>query len=338
MLPCARKERRNLPRPAHAILSLLALLLLLGPAEGRELTRGERAYARTLGKLLELKPTKPRGLTSRSGAKGLQVGFLGLSVSRLHFSSKQAARKFARKRSREKNPRQRISLRKQEVLILRGTRLSNAAFARRAVSAAWKASANSPSVKGSSEGLLGPIAAKKEAKEAAPKPTEATKAGRADEPIPSPPPAKKPPPVEVIKIEFEHKVGDLGRVVQRGPARPSKSRVAKRIVRPDGLDLTGRWGNLGRGRINFRFTGQTKTSDSYEVLFMDFDRSTAPLVGVLTGRRLTLQAASGKGAIVTFVWRPSGAGGRFVRVGSPRGVLPRNTGTFWRSVSLAPKK
>ncbi|MBL4844561.1 MAG: hypothetical protein JKY65_03465 [Planctomycetes bacterium] len=308
-------------RSTYTILGVLALLLLAGSVDARELTQGERAYARTLGKLLKLRPTAPKALSSRSGSRGVKVAFLGLSVSRLHFSSAKAARKFAIKRSKGKNPRQRISLRKQEVLVLRGARLSNRAFARRAIAAAWDASVSSPSVVQAARGLLAPLGGKLVGKK---EPTLSSKPTLA--PLPPHPRLKKAPPSTLNLRRGPQFKTDLLGSPNRAPV------VARgRLANADGLDLRGSWETLGRGRIRFHFTGKTKVSNQYEVVFLDFDRPTPPLVGTLSGKRLTLRRASGGGATVTFIWSPSKAGGRFVRVGSPRGLLPSNTGAFWRS-------
>ncbi len=323
------------------VASLLGLCLVPSQAEAREPSSRERTYSRTLGKLLDLKPKGVKALTSKSGAQGVQVRFLGLDVTRLHFRSPQAARAFAKRRSREKSGRQRVGVRGQEILVLRGPRLSNAAFSKRALKAGWAASVRSPS-KPTKEGILGPLdaqEAKQEAEEASAK--LAAKPKRPSSPKSSPKGAPKtpiqrdpsqalvPPPIPGAELPT---VGEGPRRMRRigldpgvtpGPARGAPA--------ARGLDLSGRWQTLGRGRVTFRRTGQTKTAEVYEVLCVDFDRPCAPLVGSLVGRRLTLRSSAITSRQVEYLWTPGKVGGRFVRVSGSSELLPSGTTAFWRA-------
>lgn len=315
------------------VVSLLGLCLVSGRAEARELSKRERAYSRALGKLLDLKPKATKALTSKTGAQGVQVRFLGLDVTRLHFRSAQAARRFAKRRSREKSGRQRVALKGQEILVLRGPRLSNPLFSKRAVKAGWDASVRSPS-KPTKGGILGPLDAQ-EAKEAeaklARKPMRGTKTPKLRDPsqdlVAPPIPLADLPTVGGAAPVRSKRIGlDPGGT--RGPRKPAARRATR------GLDLSGRWQTLGRGQITFRRTGQTKTTELYEVLCVDFDRPCPPLVGSLAGRRLILRPADGKGRQVEYLWTPGKVGGRFVRVSGAPDLLPRGTNAFWQ----APKK
>lgn len=339
-----------MPRVVLLTAALLGLCLAPAQAGERKLSSRERAYARALGRLLDLKPKSVKPLTSKSGARGVQVRFLGLDVTRLHFRSGQAARRFAQRRSREKAGRQRVALRGQEILVLRGARLSNQAYATRAVKAGWDASPRSPS-KPSKGGLLGPLDARElEAKESEERAEAQVLAARRKRtrPAPKPSPGAKgapgkaprvaqeglvtPPSVEVEVPSVatgprqQRKIGlDAGLT----PGSQAQTTPAARPAR--GQDLQGRWATLGPGRIVFRRTGYTKDADLYEVLCLDFERPCAPLVGSLVGRRLTLRPASGKGQAVEYLWTPAKVGGRFVRLSGSRTLLPSGTNAFWRA-------
>ena len=324
------------------VASLLGLCLVPSQAEAREPSSRERTYSRTLGKLLDLKPKGVKALTSKSGAQGVQVRFLGLDVTRLHFRSPQAARAFAKRRSREKSGRQRVGVRGQEILVLRGPRLSNAAFSKRALKAGWAASVRSPS-KPTKGGILGPLDAQEAEKEAEKEAEEASARLAAKPKRPSS--AKGAPKTPILRDPSQDLVpppipGAELPTVGEGPRRMRRigldpgaapGSAARRTPAARGLDLNGRWETLGRGRITFRRTGQTKTAEVYEVLCVDFDRPCAPLVGSLVGRRLTLRSADGKGRQAEYLWTPAKIGGRFVRVSGSRELLPRGTNAFWRA-------
>jgi hypothetical protein len=325
------------PRVVVALTaSLLGLCLVSSQADARELTRGERSYSRTLGKLLRLKPKGTKALTSKTGARGVKVRFLGLDVTRLHFRSAQAAARFAKRRSREKSGRQRVALRGQEILVLRGPRLSNAAFSERAVKAGWDASVRSPS-KPTKDGLLGPL----DAKEAREKAAEAKQrlGGLASKP--KDPSASKgkdsvappiPPQAPETKVAQDLTLPRLPGAQLPSVGQGPRSGPRKVAPAPRGIDLAGYWQTLGPGRIYFRRTGQTKTSDVYEVICVDFDRPCPPLIGSFSGRRLTLRPASGKGRQVEYLWVPGKAsGGRFAFLSGSRQQLPAGTGAFWRA-------
>lgn len=328
-------------------LSLLGLCLVSTPAEARELTSRERAYSRALGKLLDLKPKSTKGLTSKSGARGVQVRFLGLDVTRLHFRSSQAARRFVKRRSRERSGRQRVALKGQEILVLRGARLSNPAFATRAVKAGWDASVRSPS-KPTKDGLLGPldakeaaekarIAAKPTGKETPLRPAKPRTAGSAQPTRVAPQPTVPQPPAQEQVLPSTPRelqragVGPRGLTpIEGGPKGAAPRRAPRKPAAPRGFDLSGDWATLSRGRIAFRRTGYTKGADHYEVLCVDFDRPCPPLAATFSGRRLSLR--SNKGALAEFLWVPSNVGGgRFVYLSGARDLLPGRTSAFWRA-------
>ncbi|MBL4848752.1 MAG: hypothetical protein JKY65_24795 [Planctomycetes bacterium] len=110
------------------------------------MTAKEKTYARALERLVQLKAKRVEGLASKSGASGVRLRFGKLTVVRLHFPSRRAAKAYAARPSlsRRGPSGQRVEVRGAELVLVGGEGMK--ASGADLLTAAWAASLDPPSV------------------------------------------------------------------------------------------------------------------------------------------------------------------------------------------------
>lgn len=284
--------------PQRFALVLLLGLLFAARADARAPTARERAYARSVAKLLGLPRAGVRGLRSRDGARGVRLSFSRLRITRACFPRPQQAKAFADRLRRKAG---KVEVRGRELVRVSG-RVEDARRVAEALRAAWDCMAQSPC----------PVPAAAELE-------RAPQVGAHDEAAASAKAGSKP-------AAEAH--------AQERQSRPARSPLLRSAPR----DLSGIWLTAGSGLLEFSSRRVEPDAVHYLVRCKHFPGRREPLVLIATATEggLSLRRLDAQGRPSwrpadkeLFVFDPRHR--RFVSATRGLRVAPAGAQAFWHA-------